>query len=145
MNEKLIQIKKIIATVDEVFSYTLDVNAETTLLELKTILSSAAHLLKNSFKIYAEEKELENDFDKKTMEEIFADRNPIRIKVITLKNANEQEDQLIEINLNVKSQCLIHEDKFKIFYCESCKKSICMKCYKMEHSNQGTYSRQSRM
>lgn len=132
MQEKEIKIRKIIATIDNKCEYAMDINAETTFSELKSIIISAAHLLKNSFKIFSEEKELGNEYNSKTMKEIFADKNPITIRVACSKNVKEEE--LIEVNLNVNSQCLFHCDKFKTFYCASCKQSICIDCYKNEHS-----------
>ena len=50
-------IKKIITTIDNEKSYSIDVDETTTFYEFKKILSAAAHLLKNCFRIYHEQQE----------------------------------------------------------------------------------------
>ena len=58
MEEEQVNIKKIITTIDNDKSYSIDVDETTTFSEFKKILAGAAHLLKNCFRIYYGEKSI---------------------------------------------------------------------------------------
>ena len=58
-----VNIKKIIAKVDDDKSYSIDVDETTTFYEFKKILAAAAHLLKNCFRIYYEDQEYNYEYD----------------------------------------------------------------------------------
>ena len=66
MEEPLVKIKKIITTLDNEKSYSIDVDESTTFYEFKKILASAAHLLKNCFRLYLGNQEYTNDYDDQT-------------------------------------------------------------------------------
>ena len=126
-------IKKIIATIDNEKSYSIDVDETTTFYEFKKILAAAAHLLKNCFRIYHQQQEYTNDFDDNTIQEMFADLDPIPLRIISNKDINEFEDELISVRFNINVPCQIHAEKYKMLYCFTCNKSICMDCFNAEH------------
>ena len=64
-------IKKIITTIDNEKSYSIDVDETTTFYEFKKILASAAHLLKNCFRLYLEEQEYTNDYDHLSYSDVY--------------------------------------------------------------------------
>ena len=127
------KIKKIITTIDDEKSYSIDVDETTTFYEFKKILSAAAHLLKNCFRIYHKQQEYTNDYDDNTIQEMFPDLNPIPLRIISNKDINEFEDELISVRFNINFPCQIHIGKYKMMYCFSCNKSICMDCLSADH------------
>ena len=128
-------IKKIITTIDNEKSYSIDVDETTTFYEFKKILAAAAHLLKNCFRIYHEQQEYTNDYDDNTIQEIFPDLDPVPLKIISNKDVYEYEDELISVRFNINVPCQVHAGKYKMLYCFSCNKSICMDCFTAEHNN----------
>ena len=126
-------IKKIIATIDDEKSYSIDVDETTTFYEFKKILSAAAHLLKNCFRIYHQQQEYTNDYDDNTIQEMFADLDPIPLRIISNKDVYEYEDELISVRFNINVPCQTHVGKYKMLYCFTCNKSICMDCFNAEH------------
>ena len=90
-------IKKIIATIDDEKSYSIDVDETTTFYEFKKILSAAAHLLKNCFRIYHQQQEYTNDYDDNTIQEMFADLDPIPLRIISNKDVYEYEDLVTRV------------------------------------------------
>ena len=129
------KIKKIITTIDNEKSYSIDVDETTTFYEFKKILAAAAHLLKNCFRIYHEQQEYTNDYDDNTIQEIFPDLDPVPLKIISNKDVYEYEDELISVRFNINVPCQVHIGKYKMLYCFSCNKSICMDCFNAEHNN----------
>ena len=128
-------IKKIITTIDNEKSYSIDVDETTTFYEFKKILAAAAHLLKNCFRIYHEQQEYTNDYDDNTIQEIFPDLDSVPLKIISNKDVYEYEDELISVRFNINVPCQVHAGKYKMLYCFSCNKSICMDCFTAEHNN----------
>ena len=126
-------IKKIITTIDDEKSYSIDVDETTTFYEFKKILSAAAHLLKNCFRIYHEQQEYTNDYDDNTIQEMFPNMDPIPLRIISNKDVYEFEDELISVRFNINVPCQIHVGKYKMMYCFSCNKSICMDCLNEDH------------
>ena len=129
------KIKKIITTIDNDKSYSIDVDETTTFYDFKKILSAAAHLLKNCFRIYHQDQELTNDYDDNTIQQIFPDLDPVPLKIISNKDVYEYEDELISVKFNINVPCQIHAGKYKMLYCFSCNKSICMDCFNADHKN----------
>lgn len=135
MEENQTNIKQIITTIDDDKSYSIDVDETTTFADFKKILASAAHLLKNCFQIYHEEREYTNHFDNNTIQEMFPNLDPIPLRIITIKDINDYEDELISLKLNIKVPCDLHIGKYKLRYCLTCQKSICSECFFQEHMN----------
>ena len=135
MEEQTTKIKKIITTIDDDKSYSIDVDETTTFHEFKKILVAAAHLLKNGFRLYHQQQEYTNDYDDNTIQELFPDLDPIPLRIIQNKDVNEFEDELISVRFNINVPCEIHVGKYKMLYCFSCNKSICMDCFSADHRN----------
>ena len=135
MDEEQINIKKIITTVDDEKSYSIDVDETTTFYEFKKILAGAAHLLKNCFRIYHEQQEYTNDYDDNTIQEMFPDLDPVPLKIYSNKDVYEFEDELISVRFNINVPCQMHIGKYKMLYCFTCKKSICSDCFAQDHRN----------
>ena len=113
--------------------YSFDVDETTTFHELKKILCNAAHLRKGSFRIYNNDKDFTYDYDSQKIKDIFPNEQKIYFTLFLIQNFKEEEDYSIKIDAN--SPCLIHEGKYLIFYCYTCKKSICKSCFDESHKN----------
>ena len=135
MEDEQTRIKKIITTVDDDKSYSIDVDETICFREFKKILAGAAHLLKNCFRIYHEQQEYTNDYDDNTIQEMFPNLDPIPLRIITNKEVYEFEDELISVRFNINVPCQVHVGKFKMMYCFTCNKSICMDCLNEDHRN----------
>ena len=133
MEEDQTNIKKIITTIDNEKSYSIDVDETTTFYEFKKILAAAAHLLKNCFRIYHQQQEYTNDYDDNTIQEMFPDLDPIPLRIVSNKDVYEYEDELISVRFNINVPCQTHVGKYKMLYCFSCNKSICMDCFNADH------------
>ena len=130
-----VNIKKIIAKVDDDKSYSIDVDETTTFYEFKKILAAAAHLLKNCFRIYYEDQEYNYEYDDNTIKELFLNIDPVPLKIYSNKDVNEFEDELISVRFNINVPCETHVEKYKMLYCFTCNKSICMDCFSQDHRN----------
>jgi hypothetical protein len=135
MEEEITRIKKIITTIDDDKSYSIDVDETICFREFKKILAGAAHLLKNGFRIYHEQQEYTNDYDDNTIQEMFPNLDPIPLRIISNKDVYEFEDELISVRFNINVPCQVHVGKFKMMYCFTCNKSICMDCLGEDHRN----------
>ena len=135
MEEEEINITRIIAIVDNKKSYSIDVDVTTSFYEFKKILAGSAHLIKNSFRIFHEQQEYTNEYDDNTIQEIFPNYEQVSLIIISDKDPYEYEDELISVRFNINSPCQMHIGKYKILYCFSCNKSICMECFIKEHKN----------
>jgi hypothetical protein len=113
--------------------YSFDVDETTTFHELKKILCNAAHLRKGSFRIYYNDKDFTYDYDNQKIMDIFPNEQKIYFTLFLIQNFKEEEDYSIKIDAN--SPCSIHEGKYLIFYCYTCKKSICKNCFDESHKN----------
>ena len=102
MEEENLKIREIIAILENEKSYSLDVDNNTTFHEFKKMLACAAHLLKNSFRIFLQQKELNKDYDDNTIQEIFPD-DPVTLRIIPDKDIDEHEDELVSVRFNVNA------------------------------------------
>ena len=133
--EEEVKIKKIITTVDNDKSYSIDVDENTTFYEFKKILAGAAHLLKNSFRIFLDQQEYTNDYDDNTIQEMFQNIEPVPLHIFSNKDITEFEDELVSVRFNINVPCNVHIGKYKVLYCFTCNKSICMDCFGQDHKN----------
>jgi hypothetical protein len=114
--------------------YSFDLDETTTFYEIKKIIKNAAHLPKNSFSLINNKTDYsKEEYDNKTIYDTFTKEKEIYFNIlINIKeNENEKEETILKINLN--HPCEKHIDKFTIYYCLTCKKSICIKCIDEEH------------
>ena len=121
--------------IDDEKSYSIDVDDTTTFYEFKKILAGAAHLLKNCFRIYHMQKELTNENDDLTIQDIFPNQNEITLHIKSTREVCDIEDKLINIRFNINVPCETHTGKYKMLYCFSCSKSICIDCLAQGHKN----------
>ena len=89
MEEDQTNFKKIITTIDNEKSYSIDVDETTTFYDFKKILAAAAHLLKNGFRIYHKQQEYTNEYDDNTIQEMFPNLDPIPLTIISNKDVYE--------------------------------------------------------
>jgi len=52
-----------------------------------------------------------------TIQEIFFDLNPIKLRIISSKETFEHEDQLISVKFNINVPCQAHSGKYKMLCC----------------------------
>ena len=125
-------IRKIIFQNEEK-KYSFELDETTTFYEIKKIIKNAAHLPKNSFSLINNKIDYSKEYDNKTIFDTFPKEKEIYFNIIiNIKdNENEKEETILKINLN--HPCEKHIDKFTIYYCLTCKKSICIKCISEEH------------
>ena len=133
MEEEQTRIKKIITTIDNEKTYSFDVDETITFYEFKKILAASSHLLKNCYKIYYQQYEYTNDYNDNTLHELFPSIDLIPLIIISNRDLYEIEDELINLRFDLNYPCIIHTGKFKMMYCFSCNKSICMDCFNNEH------------
>ena len=125
-------IRKIIFQNEEK-KYSFELDETTTFYELKKIIKNAAHLPKNSFSLINNKIDYSKEYDNKTIYDIFPKEKETYFNIIIneKENENEKEETVLKIDLN--NPCEKHIDKFTIYYCLTCKKSICIKCINEEH------------
>ena len=111
--------------------YSFDLDETTTFYEIKKIIKNAAHLPKNSFSLINNKIDYSKEYDNKTIYDIFPKEKETYFNIIINENENEKEETVLKIDLN--NPCEKHIDKFTIYYCLTCKKSICIKCIDEEH------------
>ena len=107
-------------------SYLFDVNQEISIYKLKKMISVAANLGKN-IRLFHDNVEY-TDKDYFSLEELFPKLQLIEFKIELQQQQIEEIDDLISLHL--KSFCGGHRGKYPNFYCHTCKKSICIECYR---------------
>ena len=113
--------------------YTFDVDETTNFQELKKILCNAAHFRKNSFRIYHNGIDCTYNYEDQNLLTLFPEEQKIYFTLIKINDFEEEEDFSIKINSQLP--CSLHQEKFLIFYCYTCKKSICKNCFDESHKN----------
>ena len=106
--------------------YTLEFDHNIQMQELKTIIQKAAHLRRNSFRLFSNGEEYTQ-----YNSEIFASLFPNQNLVIFDIHLVEDEDiyNQNELILQMSSPCSIHTDKFLLYFCLTCNTSICNDCF----------------
>ena len=136
MEEETTNIIKVIATIEEdKKTYSIDIDDSNTFYEFKKILSSAAHLIKNNFRIYHKDQEYTNEYNDNTLRELFPQLQICDLIIKKNTDLNEYEKDFLSVKLNINAPCENHNSKFKVLYCFTCKKSICIECYTKSHEH----------
>lgn len=130
MQDSEVNIIQTIFIVTKEKKYSFDVDSSTNFYELKRILSSAAHLIKNSFSIFHEGEDYTDNYDNNTLDEIFPGLKQIifELNILNDQIPNPNEEDHISVKLNINEPCEEHVGKFKMLYCFTCNKSICTDC-----------------
>ena len=135
--EKQVDTKKVTCSFDDnKKEYSFDIDSNITFHTLKKIISASAHLLKNSFTVCYGQVEYTKESDDFTIKHLFGEINPIPLKIIINKgkpNINEIDKKLTKISLNSNALCTLHIGKYELYYCYTCKKSICFECFGQFH------------
>ena len=113
--------------------YSFDLDETTTFYEIKKIIKNAAHLPKNSFSLINNKIDYSKEYDNKTIYDIFPKEKETYFNIIINENENENEKEETVLKIDLNNPCEKHIDKFTIYYCLTCKKSICIKCIDEEH------------
>ena len=116
-------------------AYTLEFDNNIQMYELKAMIQKAAHLNRRTFRLFL----LSNGEEyTKYNTEIFSSLFPnpdLVIFKLELTQDEESFDQS-ELVLQMNSPCDVHKDKFLMYYCFTCSKSICGDCFSFgEHKN----------
>ena len=105
--------------------YTLEFDHNIQMQELKLMIQKAAHLRRNSFRLFSNGEEYTQ-----YNEEIFDTLFPyISLVVFTLEPGGVESFDETELLLQMNSPCKIHVDKFLLYYCFTCNTSICSECF----------------
>lgn len=135
-DEDQVEIKKVIVSLDGINrNYSFEIDSSITYYSLKKIITAGAHLLKNSFTVFYGEQEYTKEYDDLTIKYLFEEINPIPLHIIKYESKlNELDKELTKKPINSNSFCMIHE-KYELYYCYTCKKSICLDCLIQVHVN----------
>lgn len=116
-------IRHTIFILSETLQYVFDVNQTITIHTLKKLLSSAARLRKNSFRVFSNNTEYThlNDLDIQTL---FPTQQTITFTIHQIELPTSSS--VIKVKLN--NYCNEHELKYLNYYCFNCNKSICSQC-----------------
>ena len=124
-NSKIINV---IFIVDKKRRYSVDVEHDIPLQDLKKIISKSAKLSNYNLKLYYEGKEIENEIE--NLDTLFPNCQKIEFTIVVSPKKLDDFDQLIKIYYPKNKFCSLHKGKYPYFYCHTCKKSICFLCTK---------------
>ena len=116
--------------------YNFDVDHTTTFYETKKILSNAAHILKNSFKLYRDGQEYSNEYDEQPLQKIFPALKKIEFYLKLCKREEDQDEsehEQISVKYNIalftpKAAISGYFSNFEIEYHTFLKKFILKNC-----------------
>ena len=106
--------------------YTLEFDSNIEIQELKYMIQKAAHLRKNSFKIFSNGIEYTN-FNEEIFDMIFPYEYFVSFTIEYDDNKENFDDA--ELLLQIDSPCPNHLHKFLLYYCYTCNTSICSECF----------------
>ena len=113
--------------------YTLDFDHNITMEELKLMIQKAAHLRRNSFKLFSNGEEY-SQFNEETFDSLFPNQNNVEF-TLELEKGEENYDET-ELLIQMNSPCPHHVDKFLLYFCYTCNTSICSDCFTVgSHKN----------
>ena len=105
--------------------YNLEFDQNITMYELKLMIQNAAHLRSNNFSLICNGVEY-NKYNQETFESLFHEQKLVIFHLeIKLADVSDQTELLLQMNC----PCDIHIDKFLLYYCFTCKKSVCSDCF----------------
>ena len=113
--------------------YTLDFDHNIQMQELKLMIQKAARIRNRSFRIFSSGNEY-TQYNKEIFSALFPNQ---KLVIFTLElNKNEEDYIDNELLLQMNCPCEAHSDKFLLYYCFTCNKSICCQCFTSgEHKN----------
>ena len=109
--------------------YTLDFDHNIQMQELKLMIRKAAHIKNRLFRIFSSGEEY-TQYNQEIFSSLFPHQ---KLVVFTLELSDDIDNELI---LQMNSPCETHSEKFLLYYCFTCNKSICSECFTLgEHKN----------
>ena len=100
MEEEETNIIKVIATIEEdKKKYSIDIDDSNTFYEFKKILSAAAHLFKNNFRIYHKDQEYTNEYNDNTLRELFPQLQICDLIIKKNSDLDENEKDFLSVKL----------------------------------------------
>ena len=106
--------------------YIIDFDQNITMKELKLLIQKAAHLRRNTFRLFSNGEEY-TEYNEETFDTLFPH---ISLVVFSLEvGKREEKFDETELLLEMKSPCKIHADKFLLYFCFTCNTSICCECF----------------
>ena len=112
--------------------YTLEFDHNITMSELKIMIQRAAHLRSNNFLLFSNGVEFSN-YNNETFVSLFPGE---KLVIFTLEIKSDEESNEMELSLQKNDPCNLHKDKFLLYYCFQCGRSICSECF-TEGAHQG--------
>ena len=106
--------------------YTLEFDQNIKMEELKIMIQKAAHLRKNTFRLYCEGEDY-TPYTNETFDSLFPDKNIVIFTLELLKGSEDFDET--ELLLQINMPCPEHDYKFLLYYCFDCGKSICSECF----------------
>lgn len=129
-NNSIIQV---IFTFNNALTYTIDVNGSITFHDLKNMISSAAEIPKNTFKMMNQNHDY-TDMNTELLQNCFPNEQNIHFQVIITQVMQSSNESMIKLRL--AEYCFSHSNKYLLYYCYSCNKSICSVCFQsIEHNS----------
>ena len=105
--------------------YTLEFDQNITMNKLKYMIQKAAHLRPNSFRLISNGEDY-TKFSLEPFERLFPGQKLVVFTLeLIMRNGFNETEFLLEMN----SPCSVHIDKFLLYYCFTCGKSICYDCF----------------
>ena len=105
--------------------YTLEFDQNIEMQELKVMIQKAAHLRKNTFRLFSEGIDY-TDYSDEAFDSLFPDQALVLFTLELEKGENFEENELL---LQINTPCPDHDYKFLLYYCFECGKSICSECF----------------
>ena len=105
--------------------YTLEFDQNISMFELKLMIQKAAHLRSRNFRLFSKGQEY-SIYNDETFESLFHEQKLVVFSLdIKLDEDINETDLLLQLNCS----CILHIDKFLLFYCFTCGESICCDCF----------------
>ena len=115
--------------------YTLEFDHTIQMQELKIMIQKAAHLKRGTFRLFSNGTEY-TQYNKEIFASLFPNQNMVIFTLEIGQEENNYNYNQNELILQMNSPCKNHKDKFLMYYCFTCKTSICNDCLNSEtHKN----------
>lgn len=105
--------------------YTLEFDYNIQMKEIKFMIGTAAHLRKNSFRLFSEGQEY-TQCNEESFHEVFPEQ---KLVVFTLEKGEGEAFDDTDLVLQINNPCPDHKEKFMLYYCFNCGCSCCCECF----------------
>ena len=120
-------IRKTITYIPGGHSYDIDLNGTLQLMYLHRLVSYAACIPKENFKLigYDDQKDY-TELEEQCINEIFPNNEVLKFKIEETENYQEPVKDFITIQFS--NYCTKHQTKYLTFFCYDCNQSLCTRC-----------------